>query len=186
MIMCGMSAAFSALFGTPMAAAIFSMEVVSVGIMHYAALVPCVISSLVAHAVASSFGVSQELFPIASIPAFHISSAVMISVLAILCAGVSILFCVMLHQSEYLYKKFFKNPYVRVFVGGCIIIVLTLLVGNQNYNGTGIQIIFHRSSFRLSVWKSHRIFPYAMYGSRHDSGLLRCYKLSDHFSSDQL
>ena len=141
MIMCGMSAAFSALFGTPMAAAIFSMEVVSVGIMHYAALVPCVISSLVAHAVASSFGVSQELFPIASIPAFHISSAVMISVLAILCAGESILFCVMLHQSEYLYKKFFKNPYVRVFVGGCIIIVLTLLVGNQNYNGTGIQII---------------------------------------------
>lgn len=141
MIMCGMSAAFSALFGTPMAAAIFSMEVVSVGIMHYAALVPCVISSLVAHAVASSFGVSQELFPIASIPAFHISSAVMISVLAILCAGVSILFCVMLHQSEYLYKKLFKNPYVRVFVGGCIIIVLTLLVGNQNYNGTGIQII---------------------------------------------
>ena len=139
--MCGMSAAFSALFGTPMAAAIFSMEVVSVGIMHYAALVPCVISSLVAHAVASSFGVSQELFPIASIPAFHISSAVMISVLAILCAGVSILFCVMLHQSEYLYKKLFKNPYVRVFVGGCIIIVLTLLVGNQNYNGTGIQII---------------------------------------------
>ena len=141
MIMCGMSAAFSALFGTPMAAAIFSMEVVSVGIMHYAALVPCVISSLVAHAVASSFGVSQELFPIALIPTFHISSAVMISVLAILCAGVSILFCVMLHQSEYLYKKFFKNPYVRVFVGGCIIIVLTLLVGNQNYNGTGIQII---------------------------------------------
>ena len=40
MIMCGMSAAFSALFGTPMAAAIFSMEVISVGIMHYAALVP--------------------------------------------------------------------------------------------------------------------------------------------------
>ena len=53
MIMCGMSAAFCALFGTPMAAAIFSMEVVSVGIMYYAALVPCVTSSLVAHGIAS-------------------------------------------------------------------------------------------------------------------------------------
>ena len=56
MIMCGMSAAFSALFGTPMAAAILPMEMVSVGVMYYIALVPCVISSLVAHGIAVSFG----------------------------------------------------------------------------------------------------------------------------------
>ena len=141
MIMCGMSAAFSALFGTPMAAAIFSMEMVSVGIMYYIALVPCVISSLVAHGIAVYFGVSNELFLIADIPSFGILSSIKISVLAILCALVSILFCVVLHQSEALYKKFFKNPYLRVFVGGCIIVALTLLVGNQNYNGTGINII---------------------------------------------
>ncbi len=141
MIMCGMSAAFSALFGTPMAAAIFSMEMVSVGIMYYIALVPCVISSLVAHGIAVYFGVSNELFLIDDIPSFGILSSIKISVLAILCALVSILFCVVLHQSEALYKKFFKNPYLRVFVGGCIIVSLTLLVGNQNYNGTGINII---------------------------------------------
>lgn len=141
MIMCGMSAAFSALFGTPMAAAIFSMEVVSVGIMYYAALVPCVISSLVAHAVAASFGISPEAFPLKSFPAFQAENAVLMSVLAVLCAGISILFCILLHQSEALYKKLFKNPYLRVFVGGCLIVLLTVLVGSQTYNGTGMNVI---------------------------------------------
>lgn len=141
MIMCGMSAAFSALFGTPMAAAIFPMEMVSVGVMYYIALVPCVISSLVAHGIAVSFGVSNELFLIGEIPAFGILSSVKISVLAILCALVSILFCVILHQTGHLYKKLFKNPYLRVFAGGCLIVLLTCLVGSQSYNGTGINII---------------------------------------------
>lgn len=141
MIMCGMSAAFSALFGTPMAAAIFPMEVVSVGVMYYAALVPCVISSLIAHGIAYSFGVSNELFFIKDIPAFSIGSSVWVSVLAVLCALVSILFCVALHGADRLYKKYIANPYVRVFTGGCIVVVLTLLVGNQSYNGTGINII---------------------------------------------
>ena len=100
MIMCGMSAAFSALFGTPMAAAIFSMEMVSVGVMYYIALVPCVISSLVAHGIAYSFGVSNELFLIEAIPKFTVLSAVKITFLAVLCALVSILFCITLHKTE--------------------------------------------------------------------------------------
>ncbi len=141
MIMCGMSAAFSALFGTPMAAAIFSMEVISVGIMYYAALVPCVISALIARGIAASFGIVPEVFYLESLPHFSVKSAILISCLAILCAVVSILFCMMLHQSGHLYKRFFKNPYLRIFVGGCLIVLLTLIVGNQDYNGTGMAII---------------------------------------------
>lgn len=141
MIMCGMSAAFSALFGTPMAAAIFSMEVVSVGIMHYSALVPCVIAALVAHGIASSFGVTAESFPLGKVPAFTVKNAAKITLLAILCALVSVLFCIILHQAEHLYKKFFKNAYVRIFAGGCLVIVLTLLVGDQTYNGAGMPVI---------------------------------------------
>lgn len=141
MIMCGMSASFSALFGTPMAAAIFSMEVISVGIMYYAALLPCVISSLVAHGIATYSGISEESFFISNIPQFNVSSSIKISILAILCALVSVIFCIMLHKSEYYYKRYLKNPYIRVAVGGVIIIILTLIVGDQTYNGAGMDTI---------------------------------------------
>lgn len=141
MTMCGMSAAFSALFGTPLAAAIFPIEVVSVGIMHYSVLVPCVIASLVAHAIATTAGIAPETFVIAQIPDFTVGSSVKISVLAILCALVSILFCLTLHGAGHLYKRFIKNPFLRIFVGGCIVIVLTLLVGSQTYNGAGMDFI---------------------------------------------
>ncbi|MEG0962970.1 MAG: chloride channel protein [Lachnospiraceae bacterium] len=141
MIMCGMSAAFSALFGTPMAAAIFSMEVVSVGIMHYAALVPCVLSALTAHGIAVYFNILPEQFFLTTIPEFTIVTALLAALLAMLCAAVSTLFCVSLHSFEKLYKKYFPNTYLRVVVGGVLIILLTLLVGNQDYNGAGMFVV---------------------------------------------
>ena len=52
-------------------------------------------------------------------------------------------FCVFLHKTEHLYKKYLKNRYVRIFVGGCAIVLLTLLVGNNDYNGAGMHTIEH-------------------------------------------
>ena len=124
-----------------MAAAIFSMEMISVGVMYYIALVPCVISSLIAHGIAAYFNATNKFFIIDDIPDFTIFNSIKISILAIFCALVSILLCVALHSSEWAYKKYFKNRYIRAFVGGCLVIVATLLVGNQTYNGTGINII---------------------------------------------
>ncbi|MCD8333601.1 MAG: chloride channel protein, partial [Clostridiales bacterium] len=52
-----------------------------------------------------------------------------------------ILFCIILHSAVRFYRHFFKNAYLRAAAGGCIVIALTLLVGNQNYNGTGMSMI---------------------------------------------
>ncbi len=140
-IMCGMSAAFSAVFGTPLAAAVFAMEVVSVGIMQYSALLPCVIAALFAHLIATSFGATAESFTVVDIPAFALIPAGQVVILAILCGIASIIFCVMLHKSGHYLQEWFKNPYIRVLIGGGAVLVLTLLVGNQNYNGAGMNVI---------------------------------------------
>ena len=142
-IMCGMSAAFSTLFGTPMAAAIFPMEMVSVGVMYYMALVPCVVSSLVAHGISVLLGVAGESFHVTGIPTLQLIPAIKTIALAALCAFLSIGFCVFLHKTEHIYKKYLKNRYLRIFVGGCAIVLLTLLVGNNDYNGAGMHTIEH-------------------------------------------
>ncbi len=141
MIMCGMSAAFSSVFGTPMAAAVFSMEVVTVGIMHYSALVPCVLASLAAHQLALFLGAAPEAFAVTQIPEFSLSSACLAALLAALCAVISVCFCWMLHSAEKGYRYFFKNPYVQAAAGGVLVLLLTFLVGNQNYNGSGTHLL---------------------------------------------
>ncbi len=141
LVMCGMSAAFSALFGTPVAAAIFSMEVVSVGVMYYAALVPCVFSSLIASHFAADMEMHGENFEVLAIPAFSLLPAIKIIILAMLCAGISVIFCILLHGTGDLYRKYLKNPYLRIFVAGCLIVLLTLLLGTKDYNGAGIPVI---------------------------------------------
>lgn len=161
MIMCGMSAAFSALFGTPMAAAIFSMEVISVGIMHYAALVPCVISSLVARSVANYMGLNAEEYLIPIIPKFGVKNAVLICIFAIICGFVSVIFCMSLHKYEEFLSSKLKNPYVKAIIGGTSVLILTLLVGSQKYNSTGSAIIascFTGATIGLEVFLLKIIF----------------------------
>lgn len=140
-VLCGMSAAFAAVFGTPMAAAVFSMEVVSIGVMYYAALVPCVFSALIASHFAIHFGLRESNFKGIVFPELGFLSAFEIIILSLLCALLSIAFILALHYTGDLFGKFLKNPYVRIFTAGSIIVVLSLLLGTRDYNGAGISVV---------------------------------------------
>ena len=140
-VMCGMSAAFSALFGTPMAAAVFALEVVSVGVMYYAALMPCMIASLVASGFAAGMGVTPESFHVTDIPVITIESGLKMGVVALGCAVVSIVFCIALNGAAGLYVKWFKNKYVRVVAGACLVIAVTFMLRTNEYMGAGAELI---------------------------------------------
>ena len=140
-VMCGMSAAFSALFGTPMAAAVFALEVVSVGVMYYTALMPCMIASLVASGFAAGMGVTPETFHVVDIPKLTIETGLKMGAIAVGCAVISIVFCMVLNGVAGAYGRWFKNPYVRVVVGSCLVIGITLLLRTSDYMGAGAELI---------------------------------------------
>ena len=140
-VMSGMSAVFAALFGTPLTAAIFSLEVTSVGAFHYAGLLPCVVSSVTAAQIAKSFNLHPVHFSGIEFGAITPSLILQVIFLAVLCALVSILFCTAIKKCESLMDKLIKNSFLRAFAGGIIIVVITILSGTRDYNGAGMDIV---------------------------------------------
>ena len=138
--MTGMAAFFAALFGTPLAAAIFAMAVISVGIIYHTALLPCLISSLTAYGISLLLGIEPTRFAV-SVPHLDVFMLLRVAALGILCAFVSILFCKMIHGTNRMMMTYIKNPYLRVLAGSAIIIILTLVLRTDDYNGLGFDII---------------------------------------------
>lgn len=139
--MCGMAGVFGALFGTPVAAAVFCLEVCNVGIVYYSALFPCLLASLIGSNISGALGVVAEAFHMSSIPEVGALSLTSVILLGICCALLSVLICVTLHGAEHLYKHYLPNPYLRVLAASAIFIVGTLLIGTRVYCGSSMILI---------------------------------------------
>lgn len=140
-IMCGMSAGFSAVFGCPITAALFSLEISCVGILPLGAMFPCVVSSIAANMVAREMGVRAVSFYLTASTASPLFYGKVL-VLAVVCGLLSILVCYAFAGARVGLAHLFPNPYLRVVVGSVGVIVLTLAVGTKDYLGTGDTLIY--------------------------------------------
>ncbi|MBQ3284587.1 MAG: chloride channel protein [Ruminococcus sp.] len=139
-LMCGMSGLFSALFGTPLTATVFAMEVISVGVIYYSAFLPCLVAALTAFGVTFLCGLSPAAYALTVVPELNILNILTVAVIGVAAAVMSIVFCVSLEQTHKFAAKFFHNEYLRTAVGGTAIALLTLLIGTR-YNGIGGEVI---------------------------------------------
>lgn len=140
MIMSGMSGCFGAIFGTPLAAAMFGIEVISIGVAYYAALVPCVFASFIGAQISGALGLHGESFLILHIPEFSLVPALYTVGLGLTCALLSVCFCILLHETQHLYKNKIGNVYVRILVAAGLSIALALIFG-RDYCGAGFNLV---------------------------------------------
>ena len=139
-VLSGMSAVFSALFGTPVTAAVFALEVCSVGILHYSGLVPCAFSGLTAYFITQLFSIAPERYTVAALT-LSPNMVLRVIILAAACAFLSVFFCETMHASAHFAEHRIKNDLLRVVLGGFLLIGLTYLVGSRDYNGGGVDLI---------------------------------------------
>ena len=156
--LCGMAAFFSALFGTPLAATMFAIMVISIGVLYHAAFIPCLTASLVAFWISVEMGVPPTRFTV-SMPGLSGMTMLKTAALAGLCALISILFCNTIHVLERQMQKRIPNPWLRVLAGSAAVVALTELLGTTDYNGAGMAVIFqaveggtaHPAAFALKI-----------------------------------
>ncbi len=151
-VLSGMSGVFAALFGTPLTAVFFALEVISVGVIYYAGLIPCMVSSLVAYVISDFCGYGIEINMQLSVPDFTWLEVGKLVVLSVCCALLSILYIFAMDKIDALFEKCFKNPFTMIFCGGLIIIVLSWIFPSGDYNGSGMDVIFAALDGEADWW----------------------------------
>ncbi len=139
MIMSGMSAVFAGLFGTPLTATLFCMEFESVGTLFSPALLPCYLAAFTAAKISGALGVHAETAEIVT-AVLTWGNVWKFAVLAVLVALLGITMCTVFHKAEHLAHHKLKNPWIRIAVGGLLVMGMTLLVGDHRYNGAGMDM----------------------------------------------
>ncbi|MCM0646893.1 voltage-gated chloride channel family protein [Clostridium swellfunianum] len=151
-LMSGISSGFGSVFGTPLAGAIFGMEVISMGSMEYSALIPCFIASFIGNLVATEFGAVHSHYVISGIPELSTMVAIKVIIASILFGIISIVFSEGIHECKRIFSRLFKNSMTKSIIGGFIIILMTTLIGTRDYLGLGLPVL--KASFEEIVSKS--------------------------------
>lgn len=142
LIICGISAGFASVFGTPIAGAIFGVEVLSIGSIFYDVIFPSFVAGIISHQVSSSFGVEYFYQPIDVVPAFSEGFFIKVLVAAVFFGICSLLLIEILKLADSSSRKIKIWEPVKGVLGGFVLIILALLTSTR-YLGLGLETIEH-------------------------------------------
>jgi len=146
-LMAGIAAGFGAVFGTPVAGAVFALEVLAIGVMRYNALIPCMVASVLANLVCTAWGIHHTQYHVGlqtavnfQLPFVRFDFLLLAKVIAagILFGLASYLFSSLQHAIKKLSHKYIPFNWLVPVVGGILIILLCWLLGTRTYLGLGV------------------------------------------------
>jgi len=149
LVICGISGGFAAVFGTPIAGAIFGVEVLFVGTVLYDVLLPSFVAGITSYQVSRFLGTEYFHFQINAVPTFSEGFFAKIIIAGLFFGICSFLLIEFMQFFTALAKKIKDNR--RPFVGGLAIILLTMIF-SEKYLGLGIPVIESSLNGQMNMW----------------------------------
>ena len=174
LIMSGISGGFGSVFGTPLAGMVFGLEVLSIGRMNYAALMPCFIASYIGDSICRSLGIQHSVYSVGvAIPELTPYHWFLILIASVLFAGAAVSFVRLTDVVSQEMKARISSPLLRPFIGGVIVIALTYLVGTRDYLGLSLPLIarcFTSENISIGVFALKIVFTSITLGTGFKGG----------------
>lgn len=141
LLMAGISAGFASVFGTPLAGAIFGLEVLAIGRLRYDAILPCFIAAIISDQIPALLGVHHTHYVIPFVPHFGLGIFAATLLAGIVFGLVGMLFAQATHGLSRLIKRLIRFAPLRPFAGGVAVVLLAMLPATDKYLGLGIPTI---------------------------------------------
>lgn len=152
LIIAAISAGFGSVFGTPLAGAIFGLEVYLIGRLKYDAIFPAFAAAIIADLVTKLWQTPHTHYHIDFIPAIsflHLFYAVIAGIIFGLCAAI---FSKTIHKASAIFKAQIAYPPLRPFIGGLIVVFAVWALGTTTYIGLGIPTIVRSFSEQMPLY----------------------------------
>jgi H+/Cl- antiporter ClcA len=148
----GISAGFASVFGTPLAGAVFGLEVLAIGRLRYDALFPCIVAALAADQVCLAWGVHHTHYAASQLAPVGIWSVAAVMVGGVAFGLTARLFAMATHWMSALFKRLIAWPPLRPVVGGILIATAVWSLDDYRYIGLGIPDIVRSLQAPMAPW----------------------------------
>jgi H+/Cl- antiporter ClcA len=152
LLMAGISAGFASVFGTPLAGAIFGLEVLGVGRMRYDAIFPCMLAAIVADQAGLAWGVHHTHYAIGATTSINALALAAVMAAGILFGLTGMAFARATHMLTAFMKRRVAYAPLRPLIGGAVVALAVWALGTQRYIGLGIPVIVDAFRQPLAPW----------------------------------
>ena len=151
-LMAGISAGFGSVFGTPLAGAVFGLEVLTMGKISYDAIAPCFLAAFVGELITNAWGIHHTIYPVAAVPQISFTG-ILYSIIAGVAFGlIAMAFGKTTHAVSHIAQRFIPRSELRPVAGGLIVSAAIFAVGTTRYIGLGIPTIVQSFTGIVAPW----------------------------------